>query len=529
MLDRLNSVWHIARRDWVEATSTKMFWFGALLMPVISVVLAAFGIFAVAITSNSASVGAYYVVDNSDGLGVEIRNDILRSDLSNFVFALSGKNLSTDNEDVLKDVQAATQTSTVPELVNSFMEILEHPQQDVSTLSANSLAERFSLWWSQNIDRIIKVAPNVSFARYEEVLSPNISEQELNSWLKTEKIVGYFVIPEDFLRSNEGAKFVTENILKDDLADWYESFATKVIQSKRFAESNISRETALMLLQRASFRTSKAVDPTTTTRSGSSSTNPSPAETTQEVTVWETVGEFAPAIYQYILWFLVFIGATILMTNTVEEKSTKLVEILLSNLDPVQLMDGKLLGSALTLLTVVGLWVFLLSLPMTLGSGALVAFLPQMGEFFSSGALGLIFNPLYVINFVIFFVLGFAFYGYTLSALGSVCTNIREAQLMAIPINLVIIVPLIFMIPIALDKSGGLATIMSYIPPFTPFVMMNIVSELAWYSYLLNLLWMTVCTLGVRWLAKQIYARGILMENKPAGLKGLVRLVGTTN
>ena len=155
----------------------------------------------------------------------------------------------------------------------------------------------------------------------------------------------------------------------------------------------------------------------------------------KEVTVWETVGEFAPAVYQYILWFLVFIGATILMTNTVEEKSTKLVEVLLSDLDSVQLMDGKLIGSALTLLTVVGLWIFLISLPILVAASIGVPFLPQVAEFIQSGALNSMFNPLFVVNFVIFFVLGFAFYGYSLSALGSVCSNIREAQMMATPIN----------------------------------------------------------------------------------------------
>ena len=529
MLDRLYSVWLVAQRDWLEATSTKMFWLGALLMPVITFVLALFGMFAVAIASTSVTVGSYYVIDQSDGLGLEIRNEILRSDVTDFVSMLSEQTPGADDAGVLRDVHKATQTNSVPVLVDSIMEYLEHPQRDFSTLVGESLAERFVMWWTDNRDRIVELAPSVSFARYEEVLDPNLTEQDLISKLKAKKLLGYFVIPESFDSSNENAKYVTENILKQDLANWYENFATRVIQNNKFAESDISRETAIWLLQRASFQTSKAIVPSTDASSRTSTTPSSTTETTKEVTVWEAVGEFAPAVYQYILWFLVFIGATILMTNTVEEKSTKLVEVLLSDLDSVQLMDGKLLGSALTLLTVVGLWIFLISLPITLGSSAIVVFLPQVGEFLESGALSLIFNPLYVINFVIFFVLGFAFYGYSLSALGSVCSNIREAQIMATPINIVAIVPLVLMIPIALDKSGSLATIMSYIPPFTPFVMMNIVAEVSWFNYLLVLAWMTACTLSVRWFAKKIYTRGILLENKPAGIKGLVRLVGSTN
>ena len=526
MLDRLYSVWLIAQRDWLEATSTKMFWLGALLMPVITLILAVFGMFAASLIGTSVTVGSYYVVDHSDGLGLEIRNEVLRTDVANFLNVLSEREPVPEDEEILADVHEATQTTALSDLVNSFMEFLEHPQPDLTTITRDTLAERFSIWWEDNKDLIVELAPDVSFARYEEILTPNLTEQELISKLKREQILGYFIIPEGFINSNENAKFVTENILKQDLSNWYENFATRVIQNKKFAESDISRATALWLLQRASFQTSKAVEPS---RDSNGSSPSDVGDSTKEVTVWETVGEFAPAVYQYILWFLVFIGATVLMTNTVEEKSTKLVEVLLSDLDSVQLMDGKLVGSALTLLTVVGLWIFLISLPIVLAASIGVTFLPQVAEFIQSGALSSMYNPLFIVNFVIFFVLGFAFYGYSLSALGSVCSNIREAQMMATPINLVAIVPLILMVPIALDKSGTLPTIMSYIPPFTPFVMMNIVAEVAWTNYLLILVWMTACTLGVRWLAKKIYTKGILLENKPAGIKGLVRLVGGTN
>ena len=530
MLDRLYTVWLIAQRDWLEATSTKMFWLGALLMPVVTLILAIFGMFAVTVASTSVTVGSYYVIDrSSEGIGLDIRNEILRSDVSSLVRAISVRKPASEDEPIVTEVYEATQTNTIPDLVNSFVELLEYPRQDLMAPTEDPLAKRFRVFWQNNKSRIVELAPNVSFARYQEILTPNMPEEQLISLLKAESILGYFIIPEGFVDSNENAKFVTENILKQDLANWYESFATRVIQNKKFAESDISRETALWLLQRASFQTSKAVEPARDTGSRTSSTPMGSGDATKEVTVWETVGEFAPAVYQYILWFLVFIGATILMTNTVEEKSTKLVEVLLSDLDSVQLMDGKLLGSALTLLTVVGLWIFLISLPIVLGSSVVVTFLPQVSEFLQSGALSSIFNPLFVINFLIFFVLGFAFYGYSLSALGSVCSNIREAQIMATPINLVAIVPLVLMVPIALDKSGSLATIMSYIPPFTPFVMMNIVAEVALINYLLILLWMTACTLGVRWLAKTIYTKGILLENKPAGVKGLVRLIGGTN
>lgn len=499
-----------------------------MIMPVVTFGIAIFGMFAVTLASSTTTLGSYYVVDQSNGLGLEIRNEILRSDISNFVTTLSNHKPLEEDDEILKEVHEALKTASVWDLVDSIFEILKHPQPDFTLQSGSSMAERFSVWWTTNNDRIAEIAPNVSFARYKEILDPALSIQQLNSLLKSEKILGYFVIPEGFLSSNENAKYVTENILKHDLANWYERFATRVVQNKRFAESNISRETAMRLLQSATFRTSRAVVPPRSAPRTSGTTDSS-KESTKDVTVWETVGEFAPAIYQYILWFLVFIGATVLMTNTVEEKSTKLVEVLLSDLDPVQLMDGKLLGSALTLLTVVGLWIFLISLPMLLGSPILVAFFPQINEFLGSGALSLIFNPWYVVNFVIFFVLGFAFYGYSLSALGSVCSNIREAQMMATPVSLIVIVPLILMVPIALDKTGMLATIMSYIPPFTPFVMMNIVAEVSWYSYLLVLLWMVAWTFGVRWLAKQIYTKGILLENKPAGIRGLVQLVGSSS
>ncbi len=74
----------------------------------------------------------------------------------------------------------------------------------------------------------------------------------------------------------------------------------------------------------------------------------------------DTLGQWAPVAFVYLLWISIFSIAQMLLTNTVEEKSNKLVEVLLSSVAPVELMAGKILGIAATGLTIVASWLTLL-------------------------------------------------------------------------------------------------------------------------------------------------------------------------
>lgn len=517
MPNHLRTILLIARRDWLESVSTKMFWIGALLGPILMVVLMV--IVGFASISTATSKGQYAVIDNSTGLAQDIRNEIVRRDLQTFLFsALLQESESIEVLDELQTKLVIDNTIEGEAVFRFIEEVLPYINDYAATGSTTQ--ERFAAWWKENRDVVIDRAPAVSMSRYIE-FRPSIqhSEESLQQLVDNEVLLGYFVIPENIVDTSTDAKFVTKNILKNDVASWYSNYATSAVRAKRVAATNVQEDDAQWIMQRVSFATNKAISPDDLAAGQDGVDRPS----TEEVTAGEQIARFAPAIYQYILWFMVFMGSMMLMTGTVEEKSTKLVEVLLSNADAGQLMDGKLIGITATLLTVVGVWISFIAVPVTLGLFAL----PQV-SFLDVDIIGAIFKPAYVVNFVIFLALGFVFFGYLFSAVGSACASIRDAQVFSTPITILLIVPVMLMVPLAMDPTGMLATILKFFPPYTPFVMMNTAAELPSLPvYLLILVWMLLWTCASRWVAARVYQKGMLMESKPKGFKELVRLVKT--
>ena len=244
--------------------------------------------------------------------------------------------------------------------------------------------------------------------------------------------------------SSEDAKFVTKNILKDDLASWYAGYATTVIRRHRVEESNIEVDDARWIMRSVFFATNKAL--VLTDEDSLAAEIPSQ---TSRVTAGERIARFAPAIYQYVLWFMVLFGSMMLMTGTIEEKSTKLVEVLLSNVDASQLMDGKITGSCVYVAHgSFSMAYFPLESQLFL---VLRLFLRCYPRTWDSIFFSVIFNPIYVLNFVIFLFIGFVFYGYLFSAVGSVCTSIRDSQVLSAPVTIVLVVPIMLIVPLAMD------------------------------------------------------------------------------
>ena len=124
------------------------------------------------------------------------------------------------------------------------------------------------------------------------------------------------------------------------------------------------------------------------------------------------------------------------MTNTVEEKSNRIIEVLLSSVSPSQLMHGKIYGIAFTGMTIIGTWVLFAVLaswlaPTLLGEGG--------GSL--SFLIAAISNTGYLTSFVLYFLGGYLLYAAVLVAIGSVCNTLKEAQNLVAPVNMALFVP----------------------------------------------------------------------------------------
>lgn len=175
----------------------------------------------------------------------------------------------------------------------------------------------------------------------------------------------------------------------------------------------------------------------------------------------------AAVLVTFVLWLLVFSVVQYLLSGTIEERSNKIFDTLLTSARLPQLLAGKLLAVlalALTLMTAWGIGGFLIS--KVLGGG-LPADITQF-----IGAMGAsVFSPGMIIPTLISFLLGYLIFGALFLALGSLCETVQESQTLISPILILLMVPL-FMLAMAVeDPTSPFLRAMSWFPLFTPFLL----------------------------------------------------------
>ncbi|HEY7671449.1 MAG TPA: ABC transporter permease [Gammaproteobacteria bacterium] len=226
-----------------------------------------------------------------------------------------------------------------------------------------------------------------------------------------------------------------------------------------------------------------------------------------------TVGGFQfalPIMFMVLLMMGVMGSGQGLLTTTIEEKSSRVMEVLLSAVSPMQLMAGKLLGHmAITLLA--------MSVYILLGLLTLTSF----------SMFGLL-EPILILYLFIFFVIGFFTLGSLMMAAGAAVNDMREAQSLMTPLMLIMILPWFLMVPVSRDPDSTLAMVASFVPPLNTFGMLLRLASTqppplwqVWASIAIGILGV----IGATWVAAKIFRIGLLMFGKPPVFKTLVRWV----
>ncbi len=222
----------------------------------------------------------------------------------------------------------------------------------------------------------------------------------------------------------------------------------------------------------------------------------------------------------YALFFLMYFAVMLYGMNVarsiIEEKTSRVFEVLLATIRPQEMMAGKLLGVGSVGLTQLGIWVAALVV-LTSTPLAATAFGQTSGNF-SLSAVQIIF-------FLIFFVLGFMFYSAIAAALGSMTNSEQELQ----QLNLFIAMPMAlctFMLwPVIANPNSAFSVTVSLIPFFTPLIMFLRISlkmPPAW-QIVLSLFIMVFSIYVLTWISARIYRVGILMYGKRPTLPEILR------
>lgn len=244
--------------------------------------------------------------------------------------------------------------------------------------------------------------------------------------------------------------------------------------------------------------------------------NPKKEQGKEKVSKAEAIAQWAPVAFVYLLWISLFSISQMLLSNTIEEKSNRIIEVLLSSVTPAEFVLGKLAGIAAVGLTMIGAWLasFLLVLGWTTGGQS------EIGREF----LALLRNSNLMPAFVVYFFFGYLLYAGMILAIGSVCNTLKEAQNYMGVITVIMMVPLLTMMFIAKDPNGTLARVLSWIPIYTPFVMMNrAAADPPMYELLGTMAVLIAATAAVLWAAVKIFRLGILRTGQPPKIIEMLR------
>jgi ABC-2 type transport system permease protein len=161
-----------------------------------------------------------------------------------------------------------------------------------------------------------------------------------------------------------------------------------------------------------------------------------------------------------VLWSLILTGAGILLNSVIEEKQNRILEVLLTSASAPEIMTGKILGAAGVTATALLVWITIAS--MVFGS--------QHPEIIAAVA-ALLFGKGLALYFLIYFVGGYLMYAALFTTIGAFCETPREAQTLLGPLMILLTIPLVFMGQAVTRPDAPLLQILSWIPPFTPFLM----------------------------------------------------------
>lgn len=212
-----------------------------------------------------------------------------------------------------------------------------------------------------------------------------------------------------------------------------------------------------------------------------------------------------------LLWSVIFTGAGILLNGVIEEKSSKVLEVLLSSATVPEILFGKILGVAGVTFTVLGVWGGVGAVLMNIFAPAQAADVAKV--LFSGGLL---------FYFAFYLVCGYLMYASVFTAIGSFCETTREAQTLLGPIMILLTIPVIFLSQALRRPDTPALEILSWVPPFTPFMMTARAASgpPIWQVVATGVLMLATVAL-VMWIAGRAFRAGALSTGK-VDLKGLV-------
>jgi ABC-2 type transport system permease protein len=314
---------------------------------------------------------------------------------------------------------------------------------------------------------------------------------ELDRQLLAKQLDGYVILPPDFITTGK-AEFFNNNpgdVLSGSILS---SSLTRALREQRLVEANVSQETRKDLFRRVDLETVK-IGATGAER--------------------DAGGSFVLVFgVGFIMYLAILMYGQVILGAVIEEKETRIAEILFSSVKPFTLMMGKLVGVSLVALTQLCIWATAFAAFALYGVNALMsrgipAKLPSIP--FS-----------HYIYFGLFFLLGYFIYATIYALVGSMVTTAQEGGQLAMPIILILVVSFYLFLPVSRSPDSTFSFWVSMLPLSSPVAMLvRIVTQTPpFWQIAMSLLIGFGTALLIMWFASRVYRVGMLMYGKRASL-----------
>ena len=361
-------------------------------------------------------------------------------------------------------------------------------------------------------------------------ISASQSVDQIRDLIMEDELDGYVFFDQTFLSEGTPATFVHNGSGGITFFESLRSDVRDVTRQIRLEDNEVSEEVIAIFEERPALENRRL----------------------NETGVDEQSNAFLSSIGGILIGVFIFIGlfgyGAILMRSVIEEKTSRIVEIITSSVKPIELMLGKLLGVCLVALTQFSLWIATYAGVTILAAPVAQFFINQrMGDLQNSliavDAKGTAANvpsdidlsfleqfsidPLFILYFFVFFVLGFLMYSSIFAAIGAAVDSEQDSQQFMTPVMLPIFLGYMLNFRIAEAPDSTLAIMASLFPLTSPINMVTrmLVSNVPFWEVLLSILLLILSLIGMLLLAARIYRTGILMYGKKPTLKELYKWI----
>jgi len=347
-----------------------------------------------------------------------------------------------------------------------------------------------SLQWSGRV-KLSQAEPANGVAELKQELSREVDQGELDA---------YLYLPADLFDSYQ-VEYYARNVSDFKRLARAKRLVSEAVRRIRLAQSGLDADLVRGLMRGVDMRTFRV--------------GPEGKEQA------DSGGMFVLTfILGFLLYMTLVIYGSFVMRSVIEEKSSRVVEVVVSSLRPFDLMAGKILGVGAVGLTQFAVWILALVLVTVYGSSLATSMFGQAGQIPIPSV------PLSTyVYFIIFFLLGYFLFASLYAGVGAMVNSDQEAQSVQFPIVMLLVLPFLLMFFVINNPDSSAARILSLIPFFAPILMFTriVVQMPSLFEVWGSIVLLVLSVVASIWVIGKIYRVGILMYGKRPTLPEVVK------